>query len=154
MIVATIFIAGLTATVIQYRKLPTSIPILQSFTSDHAQFGPKIAIFYLPFVALLLFLLLHYLEVKAAYPVQRKNKPVLSHVQRQNGILTFCLIKNSILLYFTYSLLNDLMIAFGHNRILQQWQAYIFLALLFIILSFGIIRGLFLDKKSKKLVAQ
>lgn len=149
LIVTTIFIAGLTATLFQYGKLPTSIPILQSFTSNQAQFGPKIAIFYLPFVALMLFLLLHYLEVKAAYPVQRKNKPVLSHVQRQNGILTFCLIKNSILLYFTYSLLNDLMIAFGHNRILQQWQAYVFLVLLFIIFISGIIRGLLLDKKVK-----
>ncbi|MGN4127790.1 DUF1648 domain-containing protein [Lysinibacillus sphaericus] len=149
LMVTTIFIAGLTATLIQYRQLPASIPILHSFTSDHAQFGPKIAIFYLPFVALMLFLLLHYLEVKAAYPVKRKNKPVLSHAQRQNGILTFCLIKNSILLYFTYSLLNDLMVAFGRSRLLHQWQAYVFLALLFIIFISGIIRGLLLDKKAK-----
>lgn len=115
-IVATIFLAGFTATLIQYRKLPATIPVLQSFTSDHAQFGPKIAIFYLPFIALMLFLLLHYLEMKAAYPMMRKNKPPLSHSQRQNGIMTFCLIKNSILLYFTYSLFNDLTIALGRSH--------------------------------------
>jgi len=148
-VVATIFTAGITATVIQYRKLPSSIPVLQSFTTDHAQFGPKIAIFYLPFVALMLFLLLHYLEIKAAYPVLRKNKPTLSHMERQNGIITFCLMKNSILLYFTYSLFNDLTVAMGHSRILQQWQAYAFLALLLIIFIWGIIRGLYLQQKLK-----
>ncbi|WP_409369308.1 DUF1648 domain-containing protein [Lysinibacillus sp. 38-6] len=148
-LVATIFTASITATLIQYRKLPSSIPVLQSFTTDHAQFGPKIAIFYLPFVALMLFLLLHYLEIKAAYPVIRKNKPTLSHIERQNGIITFCLMKNSILLYFTYSLFNDLTVAMGHNRILQQWQAYAFLALLLIIFSWGIIRGLYLQHKLK-----
>lgn len=146
-IVGTIFLAGVTATLIQYHKLPGSIPVLQSFTSEHAQFGPKIAIFYLPFVALMLFLLLHYLEVRAAYPVLRKNKPTLSHGQRQNGILTFCLIKNSILLYFTYSLFNDLTVALGHNRILQQWHAYLFLVLLSLIFIVGIIRGVLLGKK-------
>lgn len=148
-VVATIFTAGITATLIQYRKLPSSIPVLQSFTTDHAQFGPKIAIFYLPFVALLLFLLLHYLEIKAAYPVIRKNKPTLSPIERQNGIITFCLMKNSILLYFTYSLFNDLTVAMGHTRILQQWHAYAFLALLFIIFIWGIIRGLYLQHKLK-----
>lgn len=148
-VVATIFTAGITATLIQYRKLPSSIPVLQSFTTEHAQFGPKIAIFYLPFVALLLFLLLHYLEIKAAYPVVRKHKPTLSHIERQNGIITFCLMKNSILLYFTYSLFNDLTVAMGHTRILQQWHAYAFLALLFIIFIWGIIRGLYLQHKLK-----
>jgi len=148
-IVATIFTAGITATVLQYHKLPSSIPVLQSFTTDHAQFGPKIAIFYLPFVALMLFLLLHYLEIKAAYPLVRKHKPTLSHIERQNGIITFCLMKNSILLYFTYSLFNDLSVAMGHNRILQQWHAYGFLALLFIIFIAGIIRGLYLQHKTK-----
>ncbi|MFJ7732904.1 DUF1648 domain-containing protein [Lysinibacillus sp. NPDC097231] len=148
LIVATIFLAGITATLIQYHKLPTSIPVLQSFTSDHAQFGPKIAIFYLPFIALMLFLLLHYLEIKAAYPILRKNKPTLSHVQRQNGIITFCLIKNSILLYFTYSLFNDLIAALGHNRILQQWHAYLFLFLLSVIFTMGIVRGVLLGKKA------
>ncbi|WDU81363.1 DUF1648 domain-containing protein [Lysinibacillus sp. G01H] len=142
------FLAGITATLIQYGKLPATIPVLQSFTSDHAQFGPKIAIFYLPFVALMLFLLLHYLEIKAAYPVMRKNKAPLSHRQRQNGILTFCLIKNSILLYFTYSLFNDLTVALGRERILQQWHAYLFLLLLFGIFMMGIVRGILLDKKS------
>ncbi|MBD8520761.1 MULTISPECIES: hypothetical protein [Lysinibacillus] len=146
-IVATIFLAGFTATLIQYRKLPATIPVLQSFTSDHAQFGPKIAIFYLPFIALMLFLLLHYLEMKAAYPVMRRNKPPLSHSQRQNGIMTFCLIKNSILLYFTYSLFNDLSIALGRDRILQQWHAYLFLFLLCGIFSMGIVRGILLNKK-------
>lgn len=146
-IAATIFLAGFTATLIQYRKLPATIPVLQSFTSDHAQFGPKIAIFYLPFIALMLFLLLHYLEIKAAYPMMRKNKPPLSHTQRQNGIITFCLIKNSILLYFTYSLFNDLTIALGRDRILQQWHAYLFLFLLCGIFSMGIIRGILLNKK-------
>jgi len=146
-IVATIFLAGFTATLIQYRKLPATIPVLQSFTSDHAQFGPKIAIFYLPFIALMLFLLLHYLEMKAAYPMMRKNKPSLSHSQRQNGIMTFCLIKNSILLYFTYSLFNDLTIALGRVRILQQWHAYLFLFLLCGIFSMGIVRGILLNKK-------
>ncbi len=146
-IVATIFLAGFTATLIQYRKLPATIPVLQSFTSDHAQFGPKIAIFYLPFIALMLFLLLHYLEIKAAYPMMRKNKPPLSHSQRQNGIITFCLIKNIILLYFTYSLFNDLTIALGRDRILQQWHAYLFLFLLFGIFSMGIVRGILLNKK-------
>jgi len=147
-IVATIFLAGITATLLQYGKLPATIPVLQSFTSDHAQFGPKIAIFYLPFVALMLFLLLHYLEIKAAYPVMRKNKAPLSHKQRQNGILTFCLIKNSILLYFTYSLFNDLTVALGRERILQQWHAYLFLLLLFGIFMIGIVRGILLAKKS------
>lgn len=147
MIVATVFVAGMTATVIQYNKLPMSIPVLQSFTSDHAQFGPKIAIFYLPFVALMLFLLLQYLEIKAGYPMPRKNKPTLTHAQRQNAIIIFCLIKNSILLYFTYSLLNDLTNAFGRDRILQQWHAYFFLAVLFLIFTVGIIRGLLLSKK-------
>lgn len=146
-IIGTIFLAGVTATLIQYHKLPGSIPVLQSFTSEHAQFGPKIAIFYLPFIALMLFLLLHYLEVRAAYPVLRKNKPTLSHSQRQNGILTFCLIKNSILLYFTYSLFNDLTVALGHDRILQQWHAYLFLVLLSLIFIVGIIRGVSLGKK-------
>ena len=146
-IVATVFLAGFTATLIQYRKLPATIPVLQSFTSDHAQFGPKIAIFYLPFIALMLFLLLHYLEIKAAYPMMRKNKPPLSHTQRQNGIITFCLIKNSILLYFTYSLFNDLTIALGRDRILQQWHAYLFLFLLCGIFSLGIVRGILLNKK-------
>ena len=146
-IVATIFLAGFTATLIQYRKLPATIPVLQSFTSDHAQFGPKIAIFYLPFIALMLFLLLHYLEMKAAYPMMRKNKPPLSHSQRQNGIMTFCLIKNSILLYFTYSLFNDLTIALGRVRILQQWHAYLFLFLLCGIFSMGIVRCILLNKK-------
>ncbi|WP_336635912.1 DUF1648 domain-containing protein [Lysinibacillus fusiformis] len=146
-IVATIFLAGFTATLIQYRKLPATIPVLQSFTSDHAQLGPKIAIFYLPFIALMLFLLLHYLEMKAAYPMMRKNKPPLSHSQRQNGIITFCLIKNSILLYFTYSLFNDLTIALGRDRILQQWHAYLFLFLLCGIFSMGIVRGILLNKK-------
>ncbi|MCE4042903.1 DUF1648 domain-containing protein [Lysinibacillus fusiformis] len=146
-IVATVFLAGFTATLIQYRKLPATIPVLQSFTSDHAQFGPKIAIFYLPFIALMLFLLLHYLEMKAAYPMMRKNKPPLSHSQRQNGIITFCLIKNSILLYFTYSLFNDLTIALGRDRILQQWHAYLFLFLLCGIFSMGIVRGILLNKK-------
>lgn len=146
-IVATIFLAGFTATLIQYRKLPATIPVLQSFTSDHAQFGPKIAIFYLPFIALMLFLLLHYLEMKAAYPVMRRNKPPLSHSQRQNGIMTFCLIKNSILLYFTYYLFNDLSIALGRDRILQQWHAYLFLFLLCGIFSMGIVRGILLNKK-------
>ncbi|MGE7839995.1 DUF1648 domain-containing protein [Lysinibacillus sp. NPDC093712] len=148
-IVATIFTAGITATLIQYRKLPSSISVLQSFTTDHAQFGPKIAIFYLPFVALMLFLLLHYLEIKAAYPLVRKHKPTLSHIERQNGIITFCLMKNSILLYFTYSLFNDLSVSMGHTRILQQWHAYAFLALLFVIFISGIIRGLFLQHKAK-----
>ncbi len=147
LIVATIFLAGITATLIQYHKLPTTIPVLQSFTSDHAQFGPKIAIFYLPFIALMLFLLLHYLEIKAAYPILRKNKPTLSHVQRQNGIITFCLIKNSILLYFTYSLFNDLIVALGHDRILQQWHAYLFLFLLSVIFTIGIVRGVLSGKK-------
>lgn len=146
-IVVIIFFAGITATLIQYHKLPATIPVLQSFTSDHAQLGPKIAIFYLPFVALMLFLLLHYLELKAAYPVLRRNKSPLSHKRRQNGIITFCLIKNSILLYFTYSLFNDLTIALGRDRILQQWHAYLFLVLLCGILSIGIVRGLLLDKK-------
>ncbi|MCR8852360.1 DUF1648 domain-containing protein [Lysinibacillus fusiformis] len=146
-IVATIFLAGFTATLIQYRKLPATIPVLQSFTSDHAQFGPKIAIFYLPFIALMLFLLLHYLEMKAAYPVMKRNKPPLSHSQRQNGIMTFCLIKNSILLYFTYSLFNDLSTALGRDRILQQWHAYLFLFLLCGIFSMGIVRGILLNKK-------
>lgn len=145
-IVATIFIAGITATLIQYHQLPATIPVLQSFTSDQAQFGPKIAIFYLPFIALMLFLLLHYLEMKAAYPVMRKKKAPLSHQQRQNGIITFCLIKNSILLYFTYSLFNDLMVALGHDRILQQWHAYLFLLLLSGIFIAGIVRGILLDK--------
>lgn len=149
MIVATIFMAALTATVIQYRKLPTSIPVLQSFTSELAQYGPKIAIFYLPFVALMLFLLLQYLELKAGYPLSRKNKAPLSHAQRQNSILTFCLIKNSILLYFTYSLFNDLSIALGRERILQQWHAYLFLILLLIIFIVGIIRGFVLGKKEQ-----
>lgn len=148
-VVATIFTASITATLIQYRKLPSSIPVLQSFTTDHAQFGPKIAIFYLPFVALMLFLLLHYLEIKAAYPVVRKHKPFLSHLERQNGMITFCLIKNSILLYFTYSLFNDLTVAMGHHRFLQQWHAYAFLALLFVIFIAGIIRGLLLQHKAK-----
>jgi len=148
-LVATIFTASITATLIQYRKLPSTIPVLQSFTTDHAQFGPKIAIFYLPFVALLLFLLLQYLEIKAAYPVVRQNKPTLSHIERQNGIITFCLMKNSILLYFTYSLFNDLTVAMGHTRILQQWQAYAFLALLLFIFIWGIIRGLYLQHKLK-----
>ncbi|WP_285396210.1 DUF1648 domain-containing protein [Lysinibacillus sp. fls2-241-R2A-57] len=147
LIVATIYLAAITATLIQYNKLPKSIPVLQSFSSEHAQFGPKIAIFYLPFIALMLFLLLHYLEIKAAYPILRKNKPTLSHVQRQNGIITFCLIKNSILLYFTYSLFNDLTVALGNDRILQQWHAYLFLALIFLIFISGIIRGILLSKK-------
>ncbi|WP_155590805.1 DUF1648 domain-containing protein [Lysinibacillus cavernae] len=146
-IMATIFIAGITATVIQYQKLPATIPVLQSFTSDHAQLGPKIAIFYLPFIALMLFLLLHYLEMKAAYPVIRKKKAPLSHKQRQNGIITFCLIKNSILLYFTYSLFNDLTVALGRDRILQQWHAYLFLFILCGIFSASIIRGILLEKK-------
>jgi len=148
-LVATIFTASITATLIQYRKLPSTIPVLQSFTTDHAQFGPKIAIFYLPFVALLLFLLLQYLEIKAAYPVVRQNKPTLSHIERQNGIITFCLMKNSILLYFTYSLFNDLAVAMGHSRILQQWHAYAFLALLCLIFIYGIIRGLYLQHRLK-----
>lgn len=148
MVVATIFAAAITATVIQYHQLPTSIPVLQSFTSDNAQIGPKIAIFYLPFVALMLFLLLHYLEMKAGYPMPRKNKPPLSHTQRQNAIITFCLIKNSILLYFTYSLFNDLTIALGRDRILQQWQAYLFLIILFVIFTAGIVRGFLLGKKT------
>lgn len=97
----------------------------------------------------MLFLLLHYLEIKAAYPVVRKHKPSLSHLERQNGMITFCLIKNSILLYFTYSLFNDLTVAMGHNRILQQWHAYAFLALLFVIFIAGIIRGLLLQHKAK-----
>ncbi len=146
-IVAIIFFAGITAILIQYHKLPATIPVLQSFTSDHAQLGPKIAIFYLPFVALMLFLLLHYLEIKAAYPVLRNNKPPLSHKQRQNGIITFCLMKNSILLYFTYSLLNDLTIALGRDRILQQWHAYLFLLFLCGIFSLGIVRGFLLEKR-------
>ncbi|WP_068986862.1 MULTISPECIES: hypothetical protein [Lysinibacillus] len=149
LIVATIFIAGMTATLIQYNKLPASIPILQSFKSEHAQFGPKIAIFYLPFIGFMLFLLLHYLEMKAAYPILRKNKPTLSHSQRQNGIITFCLIKNSILLYFTYSLFNDLTVALGHNRILQQWHAYLFLFVVSTIFIIGIVRGITLGKKDK-----
>ncbi|MGE7693739.1 DUF1648 domain-containing protein [Lysinibacillus sp. NPDC094177] len=147
LIVATIFLAGITATLIQYNKLPASIPVLQSFTSEHAQFGPKIAIFYLPFVALMLFLLLHYLEIKAAYPILRKNKPTLSHPERQNGIITFCLIKNSILLYFTFSLFNDLTVGLGHHRILQQWHAYLFLFALSTIFIMGIVRGILLNKK-------
>lgn len=149
MVVVTIFVAAITAIALQYNKLPISIPVLQSFSNDHAQFGPKIAIFYLPFVALMLFLLLHYLEMKAGYPVPRKNKQTLSHAQRKNGIITYCLIKNSILLYFTYSLFNDLTVALGRDRILQQWHAYLFLAVLFLIFSFGIIRGILLDKKAK-----
>ncbi|MFB7158794.1 MULTISPECIES: DUF1648 domain-containing protein [unclassified Lysinibacillus] len=147
LIVATIFLAGITATLIQYNKLPASIPVLQSFKSEHAQFGPKIAIFYLPFIACMLFLLLHYLEMRAAYPILRKNKPTLSHIQRQNGIITFCLIKNSILLYFTYSLFNDLTVALGHHRILQQWHAYVFLFVLSTIFIMGIVRGILLNKK-------
>ncbi|MEY9979006.1 DUF1648 domain-containing protein [Lysinibacillus sp. RC79] len=147
LIVATIFLAGITATLIQYNKLPASIPVLQSFSSEHAQFGPKIAIFYLPFIAFMLFLLLQYLEVRAAYPTLRKSKPTLSHVQRQNGIITFCLIKNSILLYFTYSLFNDLTVALGHNRILQQWHSYLFLFVLCTIFIMGVVRGILLSKK-------
>lgn len=147
LIVATIFFAGITATLIQYNKLPASIPVLQSFTSEHAQFGPKIAIFYLPFIAFMLFLLLQYLEIRAAYPIPRKNKPTLSHTERQNGIIIFCLIKNSILLYFTYSLFNDLTVALGHKRILLQWHAYLFLFVLSIIFIFGIVRGILLNKK-------
>lgn len=147
MIVATIFVAAITATVIQYSKLPPSIPVLQSFNSDHAQFGPKIAIFYLPFVALMLFLLLHYLEIKAGYPVPRKNKEALSHAQRQNAMMTFCCIKNAILLYFTYSLWNDLAVALERERILQQWHAYLFLFVLFLIFVSGITRGILLGKK-------
>ncbi|MGE7998508.1 DUF1648 domain-containing protein [Lysinibacillus sp. NPDC093190] len=147
LIVTTIFLAGITATLIQYNKLPASIPVLQSFSSEHAQFGPKIAIFYLPFIAFMLFLLLQYLEIRAAYPILRKNKPTLSHVQRQNGIITFCFIKNSILLYFTYSLFNDLTVALGHNRILQQWHAYLFLFVLCTIFIMGVVRGILLSKK-------
>jgi len=147
LIVATIFLAGITATLIQYSKLPASIPVLQSFTSEHAQFGPKIAIFYLPFIAFMLFLLLQYLEIRAAYPIPRKNKHTLSHTERQNGIIIFCLIKNSILLYFTYSLFNDLTVALGHNRILQQWHAYLFLFVLCTIFIIGIVRGILLNKK-------
>lgn len=147
LLVATIFVAAITATAIQYSKLPASIPIIQSFTGEHVQLGPKIAIFYLPFVALMLFLLLHYLEMKAGYPVPRKNKPMLSHAQRQNGIVLFCLIKNSILLYFTYSLLNDLTVALGRERLLQQWHAYLFLFLLFAIFIVGSVRGILLGKK-------
>ncbi len=148
-IAATIFGAGITATLIQYSKLPATIPVLQSFTNEQAQFGAKIAIFYLPFIALMLFLLLHYLEMKAAYPVMRKNKAPLSHRQRQNGIVTFCLIKNSILLYFTYSLFNDLTVALGHERILQQWHAYLFLFVLGILFIGGIVRGILLEKKMR-----
>ncbi|GAB0169164.1 DUF1648 domain-containing protein [Lysinibacillus sp. CTST325] len=147
LIVATIFLAGITATLIQYSKLPATIPVLQSFTSEHAQFGPKIAIFYLPFIAFMLFLLLQYLEIRAAYPIPRKNKATLSHTERQNGIIIFCLIKNSILLYFTYSLFNDLTVALGHNRILQQWHAYLFLFVLCTILIMGVVRGILLNKK-------
>ncbi|MCL1694564.1 DUF1648 domain-containing protein [Lysinibacillus sp. BPa_S21] len=147
LIVATIFLAGITATLIQYSKLPASIPVLQSFKGEHAQFGPKIAIFYLPFIAFLLFLLLQYLEIRAAYPILRKNKPTLSHSERQNGIITFCLIKNSILLYFTYSLFNDLTVGLGHTRILQQWHAYLFLFVLCIIFIMGVVRGILLSKK-------
>ncbi|KOS68631.1 hypothetical protein AEA09_08795 [Lysinibacillus contaminans] len=148
MIVATIFVAAITATVIQYSKLPALIPVLQSFNSDHAQFGPKIAIFYLPFVALMLFLLLHYLEIKAGYPLPRRNKETLSHAQRQNAMMTFCFIKNAILLYFTYSLWNDLAVALERDRILQHWHAYLFLFVLSLIFSAGIIRGFLLSKKS------
>ncbi len=147
LIVATIFLAGITATLIQYNTLPASIPVLQSFKSEHAQFGPKIAIFYLPFIAFMLFLLLQYLEIKAAYPILRKNKHTLSHAERQNGIITFCLIKNSILLYFTFSLFNDLTVALGHNRILLQWHAYLFLFVLCTIFIIGIVRGILLNKK-------
>ncbi|MFJ7954552.1 DUF1648 domain-containing protein [Lysinibacillus sp. NPDC096418] len=149
MIVATIFLAAITATIIQYSKLPTSIPVLQSFNSGDAQFGPKIAIFYLPFVALMIFLMLHYLEIKAGYPVPRKNKEMQSHVQRQNAIMTFCLIKNAILLYFTYSLWNDLAMALGRERILQQWHAYLFLFILFLIFVWGILRGVLLGRNEK-----
>ncbi|MEB2282156.1 DUF1648 domain-containing protein [Lysinibacillus xylanilyticus] len=145
--VATIFLAGITATLIQYSKLPASIPVLQSFTSEHAQFGPKIAIFYLPFIAFMLFLLLQYLEIRAAYPIPRKNKPTLSHTERQNGIIIFCLIKNSILLYFTYSLFNDLAVALDHHRILQQWHAYLFLFVLCTIFIMGVVRGILLSKR-------
>ena len=147
MVVTTIFVAAITATAIQYSKLPTSIPVLQSFNSEHAQFGPKIAIFYLPFVALMLFLLLHYLEIKVGYPMPRKNKEILSHAQRQNTMMTFCFIKNAILLYFTYSLWNDLAVALERERILQQWHAYLFLFVLFLIFMSGIIRGILLGRK-------
>ncbi|MEG0260476.1 MAG: DUF1648 domain-containing protein [Lysinibacillus sp.] len=149
MIVATIFVAAITATAIQFGKLPTSIPVLQHFNNDNAQFGPKIAIFYLPFVALMIFLLLHYLEIKAGYPMPRKNKETLSHAQRQNTIMTFCFIKNAILLYFTYSLWNDLAVGLGRERILQQWHAYFFLFVLFLIFMFGMIRGILLGNKQK-----
>ena len=147
MIAATIFVAAMTATAIQYSKLPSSIPVLQSFNSDHAQFGPKIAIFYLPFVALMLFLLLHYLEIKAGYPLPRKNKEIQSHAQRKNAMMTFCFIKNAILLYFTYSLWNDLAVALERERILQQWHAYLFLFVLFLIFVNGILRGILLGRK-------
>lgn len=149
MIAATIFVAAISATVFQYSKLPTSIPILQSFNSEHAQLGPKIAIFYLPFVALMIFLMLHYLEIKAAYPLPRKNKEIPSHAQRENAILTFCFIKNAILLYFTYSLWNDLAVALGRERILQEWHAYLFLFILFLIFVQGILRGVLLGKNEK-----
>lgn len=148
-IVATIFVAAITATIIQYSKLPTSIPVLQSFNSEHAQFGPKIAMFYLPFVALMIFLMLHYLEIKAGYASPRKNKEAQTHAQRQNAIMTFCFIKNAILLYFTYSLWNDLMVALGRERILQQWQAYLFLFILFLIFVSGILRGIIISKNEK-----
>lgn len=149
MIVATIFVAAITATVLQYSKLPTSIPVLQSFNSEDAQFGPKIAIFYLPFVALMIFLMLHYLEIKAGYPLPRKNKEIQSHAQRKNAMMTFCFIKNAILLYFTYSLWNDLAVAQGRERILQQWHAYLFLFILFLIFIQGILRGVLLGKNEK-----
>ncbi|GLC88851.1 DUF1648 domain-containing protein [Lysinibacillus piscis] len=139
-----IFSAGVVATIMHYSNLPASIPVLQSFTSRDAQFGPKIAIFYLPFVAFMLFLLLQYLEYRATF-----SQSTETGAQHKNRIMTFCLIKNSILLYFTYSLCNDLAVAFGHPRILQQWQAYAFLALLFGILGIGIIRGLFLTRHVK-----
>ncbi|MFJ7736157.1 DUF1648 domain-containing protein [Lysinibacillus sp. NPDC097287] len=149
MIVATIFVAAISATVIQYSKLPTSIPVLQSFNSENAQFGPKIAIFYLPFVALMIFLMLHYLEIKAGYPIPRKNKETQSNAQRQNAIMTFCFIKNAILLYFTYSLWNDLAVALGRERILQQWHAYLFLFVLFLIFVQGVLRGVLLARNEK-----
>lgn len=141
------FLFAVSFILLNWSTLPVKLPSHYNFAGEPDRWSDKWFIFVLLAIGIILWFSLQIVEKKPHLHnysgLTEKNREILY----KNSMLLMNFVKNEILIYFSYSAINDIYVANGTGSILGTWDLLVFVILIIGTIIFFGVRSIRLKKE-------
>lgn len=126
---------------IQWSSIPSTVPIHFNVSGEADGWGPKWMLFLLPFVGIILWVGMYFLEKQPQIHNYLNLREDNIRAQYKNSQFLVNVMKNEVLIFFAYFTWTSIHIASGQEDSLGVWTMPVFLTVIFGSMGFFIVRS-------------